>query len=201
MRRMLTRLGTSGAGTRFKRAAQGWIFRAPTPWILGPRPHYLVSDAQKAKIEVVLGASTLVVWLLAAVIAAIVFLWPPLASVTTLYKHFLFLALCCLLLAGQNFYNCLALRAILKGSPRTSEKIRLDEWLKGPAGMYSAEQLKFLLVLFLVLFVGSFFLWAYQLSKGNAGDLFLSIGGIVALGCAAILFGALLRVKLRSGRI
>jgi hypothetical protein len=201
MRRMLLRLGTSTAEMRFKRTPQGWIFRAPTPWIFGPRPHYLVSDAQKAKIEVVLGASTLVVWLLAAVIAAIVFLWPPLASVTTLYKHFLFLALCYLLLAGQNFYNCLALRAILKGSPRTSEKIRLDEWLKGPAGMYSAEQLKFLLVLFLVLFVGSFFLWAYQLSKGNAGDLFLSIGGIVALGCAAILFGALLRVKLRSGRI
>ena len=201
MRRVLLRLGTSTAEMRFKRAPQGWIFRAPTPWILGPRPHYLVSDAQKAKIEVALGASTLVVWLLAAVIAAIVFLWPSLASVTTLYKHFLFLALCCLLLVGQNFYNCLALRAILKGSPRASETITLDERLKVPAGMYFVEQLKFLLVLFLVLFVGSFLLLAYELANGNALGLFLPIGGIVASGYAVILFGALLRAKLRSGQI
>jgi len=137
---------------RFKRSAHGWIFQAPTRWILGPRPHYLVDDAEKAKIEVALGASTLVVWLLTAVIAAIVFLWAPLGSVTTL---FLFLALYCLLLVVQNFCNCLALRAILKNSPRVSEKIAFDERLKGAAGMYSVEQLKFLLVLFVGLFVGT----------------------------------------------
>ena len=199
MRRILLQLGKSVAEMRFKRSAHGWIFQAPTRWILGPRPHYLVDDAEKAKIEVALGASTLVVWLLTAVIAAIVFLWAPLGSVTTL---FLFLALYCLLLVVQNFCNCLALRAILKNSPRVSEKIAFDERLKGAAGMYSVEQLKFLLVLFVGLFVGTFFLLWYQLSNGNALDLFLSIAGIVGSGCAVILFGTLLRAKLRSsGRI
>jgi hypothetical protein len=203
MRRMLTRLGTSGAETRFKRAAQGWIFRAPTPWILGPRPHYLVSDAQKAKIEMVLGLSFLVTCLLLA--ASVLFLMPPsvvLKSVPYFEDRLLIFVVYCLGVSGlQNLGHCFAFRAILKNSPRTSEKIRLDERLKGLTGMYSAEQLKFLLVLFLVLFVGSFFQLAYQLSKGSAGHLFLPIAGIVALGYVVILFGALLRVKLRSGRI
>jgi len=204
MRRMLMRLGASGAETRFKRAPQGWIFRAPTPRIFGPRPHYLVSDAQKAKIETVLGLSLLVTCLLLA--GSVLILKPPsilLKSVPDFEDRLLiFVAYCLAVSSLQNLAHCFAFRAILKNSPRTSEKIRLDERLKGAARIYSAEQLKFLLVLFLVLFVGSFFLLAYELSKGNAGDLLLSVGGIVASGWAVIFFGALLRVKLRSpGRI
>jgi hypothetical protein len=34
----------------FKRTAGGWVFRAPSPWIFGNTPHYLVSDEQKRKI-------------------------------------------------------------------------------------------------------------------------------------------------------
>src|SRR5262245_1281120 len=34
----------------FKRVPEGWIFRAPSPWLLGPCRHYLVSDAQRAAI-------------------------------------------------------------------------------------------------------------------------------------------------------
>jgi hypothetical protein len=203
MRRMLLRLGISIENTtRFKRAPQGWIFRAPTPWIFGPRPHYLVSDAQKVKIETVLGLSLLVTCLLLAV--SVLILMPPsvlLTSLPNFETRLLVFAVFWLVVSGlQNLGHCFAFQVILKNSPRASEKIRLDERLKGLAGMYSPEQLKFLLVLFLVLFVGSFFLLAYQLSKGNAGDLFLSIGGIVASGWAVILFGALLRVKLRSSR-
>jgi hypothetical protein len=32
----------------------GWIFRAPSPWLFGDVPHYLVNDAQKAQIETIL---------------------------------------------------------------------------------------------------------------------------------------------------
>jgi hypothetical protein len=77
MRRMFLRFGTSIADGHFKRAHQGWIFQAPTPWILGPRSHYLVSEEQKAKIEMVLGASTFVVWLLSAVTVSVVLFSMP----------------------------------------------------------------------------------------------------------------------------
>jgi hypothetical protein len=75
MRRMLQRLGDSIAADRLlKRTSQGWIFRAPTPWILGPHPHYLVSEAQKTKIEIVLGASHLTEWLFCAALWLVLFL-------------------------------------------------------------------------------------------------------------------------------
>jgi len=35
----------------FKPVADGWVYRAPNPWIFGDAPHYLVNDAQKAQIE------------------------------------------------------------------------------------------------------------------------------------------------------
>jgi len=37
----------------FKRAAGGWIYRAPNKWVLGDAPHYFVTDEQKAKIEAI----------------------------------------------------------------------------------------------------------------------------------------------------
>src|SRR5205814_2070566 len=125
MQRMLQRLGASTADTQFKRAPQGWIFRAPTPWVLGPRPHYLVSEALKAKIEVVLGASHLVVWLFLIPIGFVLILSvgsvpPKVPSVASgLLLIFLY---CSLLLPGlQNLWHCLALRALLKNSSRTTE--------------------------------------------------------------------------------
>lgn len=51
MRRMLLRFGTPVADTQFKRASQGWIFRARSPWVVCPRPHYLVNDTEKCEIE------------------------------------------------------------------------------------------------------------------------------------------------------
>jgi hypothetical protein len=53
------------AASQFRRSADAWIFRAPTPWVVGPRPHYLLDNSQKAKIELILGASHAVTWLLA----------------------------------------------------------------------------------------------------------------------------------------
>jgi TPR repeat protein len=38
----------------FKPAAGGWVYRAPNPWVFGNAPHYLVNEAQKAKIEAII---------------------------------------------------------------------------------------------------------------------------------------------------
>jgi hypothetical protein len=35
----------------FKRVPEGWIFRAPNPWIFGPGRHYLIDEAQKSELS------------------------------------------------------------------------------------------------------------------------------------------------------
>jgi hypothetical protein len=34
----------------FKRIDGVWIFKAPSPWLVGPAPRYIINDAQKAAI-------------------------------------------------------------------------------------------------------------------------------------------------------
>jgi hypothetical protein len=198
MRRMLPRFGKSIAEGHFKRARQGWIFRAPTPWILGPRPHYLVSEEHKAKIEKVLGANTFTVWLLSAVLALVVLLWMPLLNAPLDgTKALLIFAVCCLILIGQNLYHCFTLRVLLKDSPRTPERITFAQRLETPAAMHSVGYLRFLVMLFLAVFLVLSFLLAYQALVVGAWDLFLSLAVAASAG-TAIYMGALLRVKLRS---
>ena len=36
----------------FKRVPEGWIFRAPNPWLFGPRRHYLIDQAQKSELSI-----------------------------------------------------------------------------------------------------------------------------------------------------
>jgi len=38
----------------FRRMPEGWVFRAPVPWIFGRAPHYLVNDEQKDRITATL---------------------------------------------------------------------------------------------------------------------------------------------------
>src|SRR5258705_10775537 len=38
----------------FKPVPEGYVFRAPNPWIFGPADHYLVSEAQRDEIAAIL---------------------------------------------------------------------------------------------------------------------------------------------------
>src|SRR5207244_3958369 len=70
---------------------------------------------------------------------------------------------CSLLLPGlQNLWHCLALRALLKNSSRTTEKMTLAERLNPREALYSVEYLIFLLMLFLVIFFGMLFFSAHR---------------------------------------
>jgi len=70
MWRILQALGRRMTATQFRRAAEVWIFRAPSPWVVGPRPHYLVNEAQKTTIEAIVGVGHIIFYLLAAVAVA-----------------------------------------------------------------------------------------------------------------------------------
>jgi hypothetical protein len=206
MRRMLLRLGNSIAADRlFRRTPQGWVFRVSTPWILGPHPHYLVSEAQKARIEVVLGASHVAAWLFCAAIWLVLFPLAPSALLQALPDATgrllaLFLIISSLVVIGlQNLWHCFALRALLRNAPRTPEQITFAQRYEALVAMHSIEQLKFLLVLFLGLFLASVFLFAYQATLGHMWDF---LWCVPITGGAAIYFGALVRAKLHlAGQI
>jgi len=202
MRRMLISFGTPAAGTQFKRAHQGWIFQPPTPWILGPRPRYLVSETQKVQTEMVLGASNLVTWsiLILATIWLVLF---PMGSLVLLGvpsdwsdRLLVFILFCLLVPVLQNFCVFFALRALLKGSPRATEQITLAERLDAVAATFSIG----VLITYLVLSLSLFLFNAYIVLVAGTWDA-LSFLGVAVVGWFVIWVGALLRAKLvSSGR-
>jgi hypothetical protein len=204
MRRILQRLGASIAADRLlKRTSQGWIFRAPTPWILGLHPHHLVSEAQKAEIEIILGASHLTEWLFCAALWLVLFPLAPSVLLQVLPDgtgRLLALFLSSLAVIGlRNLWQCFALRALLRNAPHTPEQITFAQRNETLLARYSIEQLKFLLVLFLGLFLASVFLFAYQATLGHVWDF---LWCVPITGGAVIYFGVLIRAKLQlAGQI
>jgi hypothetical protein len=70
----------SSQSALFKPASGGgWIFRAPSPWLFGDVPHYLVNDVQKAQIDTILEPRLKPV-LLASVVILAIFGWVFAAS-------------------------------------------------------------------------------------------------------------------------
>ena len=206
MHRMLLWLGTLADQRDFKRSPQGWIFRAPIPWCLGARPHYLVSDTQKAKIEMVVGAGNLVAWLLLAAIALVLFLWAPSAlpmAASVSHDPVLFfvifgLVVCSFLVSGlQNLYRYVGLRPLLKNLPRTTEKITFAERLKP----LTATVPVWFLIVPLIMVLATLFFSAYEALTANAWDIFPYLA--VAVSSWWIIYiSAMLWVKLRlPGRI
>jgi hypothetical protein len=197
MRRILQRLGGSiAAGRLLKRTSQGWIFRAPTPWIFGPHPHYLVSEAQRAKIEIVLGASHLTEWLFCGALWLVLFPLLPSVLLQVLPDEtgrLLALFFSFLVVIGlRNLWQCFALRALLRNAPHTPEQITFAHRNETLLARYSIERLKFLLVLFLGLFLASVFLFAYQAALGHVWDF---LWCVPIAGGAVIYFGVLIRAK------
>jgi hypothetical protein len=109
---LLLRWGRVMADRQFTRANDAnWIFRGPTPWFVGPRPHYRVDETQKAKIEMVYGGTGLAGWLLFA-IGLVLWVWG---------LSLLFIVLWIVVLAAlENSVRWLALRPLLQDTPRTN---------------------------------------------------------------------------------
>jgi hypothetical protein len=206
MRHMLLRLGALVDQRDFKRSRQGWIFRAPILWCLGPRPHYLVSDTQKAKIEMVVGAGNLVASLLLPAMALVLFLWAPstlpmapsVAHAPVLFFVIFGLVVCSFLVSGlQNLYRYVGLRPLLKNLPRTTEKITFAERLKP----LTATVPVWFLIVPLIMVLATLFFSAYEALTANAWDIFPYLA--VAVSSWWIIYiSAMLWVKLRlPGRI
>jgi hypothetical protein len=133
---VVLRIGREIAMARFRRLPKGWVFRAPVPWVLGPHPHYLVNEAEKAEIESVLcrnfliWSSALVVilplaWLVLPSILPISLLHstsflPPLVLIWSVLTSLIIGLL-------HNLHNCFALQPLLRSAPRTAERVTVRD--------------------------------------------------------------------------
>jgi len=167
-----------------------------------------VSDTQKAKIEMVVGAGNLVALLLLPAMALVLFLWAPstlpmapsVSHAPVLFFVLFGLVVCSLLVSGlQNSYRCVALRPLLKNLPRTTEKITFAERLP-PLPLVAMLPAWYFIILLIIFLAASFFA-AYLALTADAWDIALYAGTAV-LSWWTIYFGATFWVKLRlSGRI
>jgi len=112
----------------FKKADGGWIFKAPSPWLIGPAPHYLVNDIQKATIAKRLRRST------ASNIALFAFAFVILGYITGRMPEVAievawYVALPILVaISVANQY--LVIRPLIAGLPRSSDRITFSDQIR-----------------------------------------------------------------------
>ena len=125
MRELVRRLGASMTSLQFRRVPDGWIFRAPRLFGLGPQPHFLVDDGQKGKIDFVLAIyfSVAIVFMLLPIAWIAAYPLMSLRTPSDWNNHLLIFFALSLgpALAGRLIQH-LALRLLLKNSPRTSAR-------------------------------------------------------------------------------
>jgi hypothetical protein len=141
----------------FKPVKGGYVFQAPSPWIIARPSYYLVNDAKKAEIFTRLGRWRLLLLLPVPVICFLmlpVILLPStfgrlllpvyLQLGTGLFSSLLFIVLMLLMapfIAMPQIYLARALRPLLADAPLTDERIKLGEQLPKIAGAVSTRLL------------------------------------------------------------
>jgi len=130
---------------RFKRVDQGWLFAAASPWFIGPTRTYIVDDARKVALAKAVRRAGylrmfLPVPLLALLMAAMVAepaMRDPLSPWAWGASAVFFLALLVTFVACEQ----LMLRGLLRGMPRSAQKIHAGDKLRAHAGAMSSKTL------------------------------------------------------------
>src|SRR5262249_15790524 len=179
----------------FKPVPEGWIFRAPKPWILSRQRHYLVSESQKKEIIALFSQVTwrfvVVVGLLGVIVVAV---WALAVSLVPSQTAFL-VTIVFSFLAGYlvNTYFWLPLRPLLAGVPPTTERITSSELLRARAAIMPLPQL----ILSTLLFAAYCALFAYGAFM-SAWGIYPPIDSLTLAavsGWLAFYFFAMLRAK------
>jgi hypothetical protein len=194
---MFTATRNSVAYADFKPGDGGWIFRAPVPWILGPRPHYLLTGSQKARVEQIYGRIFLVFSALALALILLI-IWPSSESAQNVlppsilgFPRDTLAALVCGALGAwlQSASRYLALRSLLRNAPQTFEQITFRDRLRAHAARHSRKGLKFAITAWVFVLVGGF------LNALMSVDIVFSFFMILAAGASAIYFYAMLKTR------
>lgn len=200
----------------FKPTAEGYVFQSPNPWIFARPRYYLVNEAQKAEILVVLGRwrlmlmiSVLIIFALLGSFLAFVTLSP--ATFVRLIRPalqfgsgpfsvllFALLMLCVApLLAVPQIYLKRGVRAPLASAPRTNERITMAEQLPKIAGAMSGKILVLGLVGGLCLVGAGLMMLIEAYAEGHLfrGLLFPSLPTFVLGGLSTGYFVYLIRLR------
>jgi hypothetical protein len=196
----------------FKPIEGGYVFQAPSPWMLARPSYYLVSAAKKAEICARLERWRLL--LLLALLGALCLMVPAIAFpslLSRLYRQlgaglfplFLFAAITLLmvpLIAIPQIYLARALRPLLADAPRTDERIKVAEQFPMIAAAVSTKLLVIGLVSAVAMMVagGLLLLDAFLEDRLGGSAFFGSTIFAVVGGLLTFYFIYLLRLKAKA---
>jgi hypothetical protein len=182
----------------FMRTPEGWVFQAPNPWMIGPRRHYLVNDAQKA----VISGHLRRMWTmtLLAILVMVVVAIPVSEDFGGIRHPFVMLSVFVLLGAAGGFVvSALAayrLRPVIAGLEPTTQRITRLGAIQTQARIFSRARIAFfgiLSIALLVLELMSPFVFAHGWSA-------LTVTGVVIFGATTIYWSILFIAKSRMER-
>jgi hypothetical protein len=185
--------GLNGADERvaFKRTAGGYVFRAPSRWLIGPARHYLVDGARKD--EIVLALADLREQGARALIVVVVAMMAGLVMTIHFRAHLVLagvsaLALLLAFVALARFHQLAALQPLLAGLPRATERITWRDRLAAASALTSMTQLVMLGACFTLLSLSNGFELIGLLTRPEGDDLWLRLA---ARGTAVVFFTAI----------
>jgi hypothetical protein len=109
----------------FKRTDGGWIYKAPSPWLVGPAPHYVVNDAQRAAIARRLRTNRATNVIVIAIVLFILGFMVGRMPESTLAVAWYVAAPVLIVLVGLGRY--LAIRPLVAGLPQSSDRITFSD--------------------------------------------------------------------------
>jgi hypothetical protein len=179
----------------FKRLPEGWLLAGPHPlWLFGPRPTYLVRDAQKPAIAKRLRRNRYFRALWVLVISAIVVMM--MRATPGLLNRNSVLLFILLILFAVNAVETLSIRPLLAGLTRTTQRMPVSEMLKGQTRGMSVSAIAILAMFFLISAVFEGYLYFATVWQR---ELTLSATWFSAF-MAVIWFGMLIAKLRRSAR-
>ena len=130
-------------GQYFKAVPEGWLFGAPRPWLtFGPRPTYLVTNAQKAGLAARIRLSRYIRLLLAIPLVATTPLWMDLVRGLSLLGNTLLVLAAYLVVV--HLLEHLMIRRLLADLPRARERMTTAEMLREQSAAMSVRSLAML---------------------------------------------------------
>jgi hypothetical protein len=178
----------------FKRVPEGWVYRAPNPWLFGPTRYYLVNEAQKSQIVGPHRGMWQWLFLFILVLTGVIV---PMALAVDEQHPFAALAAATLigLIVGlvSNAYLYRAIRPIVAGLEPTTQRITQHDVLKTQIAVFSRGYLMFFGLLSLILFA----LGALRPMLASTGWDLWSLAGAVLFGTSTVYWFVLYVAKRR----
>jgi ABC-type microcin C transport system permease subunit YejB len=128
-----------------------WLFKAPTPWLVGPAPHYIVDNVQKAAIANRLRRNKLIS--ISALVISLVILGFIAARMPEIPLEFAWYCAAPILIVLIKGGRYLAIRPLVVGLSRSTDRITLSEQMRSGAAHMSLARSAIFFTLFAALAV------------------------------------------------